>query len=496
MKATYLLAVLARFGISSSSLLFIIALMCSACGGGSDDGSSPPPVVVVAPGCVDQSRSRILASVDATITVNASINSGPAVPLIGFVHGIAAPSGADYDFPEDTKTRIAALKPSLWKVSDSRHFLKAKSFGAQIMYASSDEYFNYQPIYYPWNSTGTSSGIFDNWANFNANAVAILQQSLTQNQPIDYWGVINEPQFVQYSSIDQQRLLTTFNHGYHNFKDGHAEQKVVAPTTIGYTRVVMEPLLDYAVANNLYFDAIDWHELGTRPEDVVTHADDLRALLAARPSLGTPPIIIDEYASAEQHLLPGFNVAWFYYLEKAGVNRAARACWNVTDATSGGWSNCWDGLNGLFMKDNYTPQAVYWVHERYAQMLGRKLESISTVPNDVVALARSTAAESVTLGEIKVLVGRFVNDHKQSGAAAKNIAIQLEGLPASTTCLNIDVQRIPYLGPDVMSGDAPNAIPLSNLENVDKYTAAVVGGRVSAFLPAFRDRDAYYISFK
>jgi hypothetical protein len=471
-----------------------MALMCSACGGSAGAGGTPTAAGDAA--CTDQSGTRVLATIGASITVDASSVGPAAAPLIGFIHGIAAPSGADQDFPAETMARITALKPTLWKVSDSRHYLKAKSFGAQIMYASSDAYFNYQAIYYPWNNTGTASGTFDDWVNFDANATSVLQRSLTLAQPVDYWGVLNEPQFIQYTATDQQRMLATFKHGYHDFKDGHAEQKVVAPTTIGYSRSFMVPLLDDAVANGLTFDAIDWHELGTRPEDVVSHADDLRALLAARPGLGTPPIIIDEYASPAQHHLPGFAVAWFYYLEKAGVLRAARACWNMTDADSGMWSNCWDGLNGLFMKDNRTPQALYWVHERYAQMLGRKLDATSTAPRDVVALARSTASEPLAAGETQVLVGRFVHDNSQAGAAAKNISIQLQGLPASSTCLNIQVQRIPYLGPDVMSGANPTALPLAGPETVDSYTAKVLGGRVSAYLPAFRDRDAYYITFK
>ena len=454
------------------------------------------PGDAVEPGCTDQSASRVPAAVAATITIDAASNRGPAAPLIGFVHGIAAPSGADYDFPAETRARIAALKPTLCKVSDSRHYLKARSFGAQILFASSDAYFNYQPLYYPWNNTGTASGSFDNWANFDANARGLLQRSLTQAQPVDYWGIVNEPQFGRYSTTDQQRMLATFGHGYHSFKDGHPEQKVVAPTTIGYSHTVLQTLLDHAVANVLRFDAIDWHELGTRPEEVVAHAADLRALLAARPSLGMPPILIDEYASPEHHHLPGFAVAWFHYLELAGVHRAARACWNMSDAGNGLWSNCWDGLGGLFMKDNRTPQALYWVHERYAQMLGRKLASTSSAPGDVVALARSTAVDPLAAGEIKLLVGRFVKDIKQAGAAATSVAIQVDGLPPASTCQTIQVQRIPYPGPDVMSGTDPTAVPLSSPEGVDSYSAKVVGGRVTAYLPAFRDRDAYYITFR
>ncbi len=442
------------------------------------------------------SKERVLPSGVATITIDASSNDGPATPLIGFVHGIAAPSGADYDFPPETAARIAALKPTLWKVSDPRHYLKAKPFGAQIMYASSDQYFRYQEIYYPWNDTGTKSGRFDDWANFDANAISVLQRSLTWAQPVDYWGILNEPQFVHYAAADRKRLMQTYKHGYHDFKDGHPEQKVVAPTTIGYSHAVMKPFLDHAAASDLRFDAIDWHELGSRPEDVVDHANDLRALLAARPGLGSPPIIIDEYASAEQHHLPGFAVAWFYYLEQARVFRAARACWNMQDKANGIWSDCWDGLDGLFMKDNSTPQALYWVFERYAQMRGRKLNSTSSEPSDVVALARGASIGSQGTGEIMMLVGRFVSDSKHAGAAARDVVIHIEKLPLSSGNVHILVQHIPYLGPDVLTGSDPIAVPLARPEPAASRTVAVVRGQATIVLPAFQDRDAYYINVK
>ncbi|MBC7941201.1 MAG: hypothetical protein H7Z19_15845 [Chitinophagaceae bacterium] len=187
-------------------------------------------------------------------------------------------------------------------------------------------------------------------------------------------------------------------------------------------------------------------------------------------------------------------MAWFHYLEKAGVRHAVRACWNVTDPANGLWSNCWNGLNGLFMKDNRTPQALYWVFERYAQMLGRTLATTSTTPGDVVALARNTSSDAAAAGTTKVLIGRFVSDTTQASAAAKSIAVHLQGLPAATTRARIEIQRIPYLRPDVQSGPDTTAQPLQNVEVVDRYTAKVVGGKVSAYLPAFKDRDAYYLS--
>lgn len=424
---------------------------------------------------------------DETITVDAASNGGSPSPLIGFVHGIAAPSGPDEDFPAATQEKIAALAPGFWKVSDARHYKKARSFNADVMYASSDEFFDYAPLYYPWNEGGTAAGTFDDWVSFDANEHAVLQVSLSQGQPVSYWGILNEPQIIKYSPKDQARIVQTFGHGYHDFKDGHPEQRVTAPTTIGYSSTVMAALLDYAQSNGLVFDAYDWHELGTRPEDVVAHVADLRSLLQSRPSLGNPPVIIDEYASPEEHLLPGFAVAWFYYLEEAGVLRASRACWDVTDSQSGQWSDCWNGLDGLFMKDNITPQALYWVFERYSSMKDVRLTTATTAPGDVVALARSGG----TGGELRILAGRFVANLTAPAAAPKNVEIRVEHLSPPSGCVSVRIERIPYDGPDQAA--TPVAQPLMQPETVREYSAALQDGALIVDLTGFEDRDAYLV---
>ncbi|MBC7941202.1 MAG: hypothetical protein H7Z19_15850, partial [Chitinophagaceae bacterium] len=276
----------------------LAATVLAACGGssGSADGglpALPPPPAQAA--CDDQAASRVPARVDEQIGIDTAANLGPAAPLIGFIHGIAAPSGPDADFHAEAAARITALKPALWRVSDARHHAKAKALGAQqIMYSSADELFGYQPVYYPWNDSGTRSGSFDNWARFDANAANLLQRGLAPGQGVDYWVVLNEPPVSHYTDAERQQLLETYRHGWHNFKNGRPEQNVVGPTSLGFNALLIQSFLDYAAAQNLKYDAIDWHEIGTRPEDVVAHASEVRAMLAARPGLGTPAITISE----------------------------------------------------------------------------------------------------------------------------------------------------------------------------------------------------------
>jgi len=116
----------------------------------------------------------------------------------------------------------------------------------------------------------------------------------------------------------------------------------------------MEALLHLAESRELHIDAYGWHEFG-RPEQVADHVEDFRRLLKSHPKLASGPILIDEYQSEAQHLLPGFAVGWLYYLEQSGVQQAMRACWDLPKPSGGLFETCWTGLNGCSQKTRRRP---------------------------------------------------------------------------------------------------------------------------------------------
>lgn len=402
------------------------------------------------------------AGAEVSINVDYSKDGGSRKPVVGFVHGIGGASSSQRDFPPATKDKIAALQPSLWKVSDPEHYSIAKQYNPQIIIPPADTLYDYNPTPEPWEDWGA-------YENHFYNMVAAFKQ---RNQPVDYWNVWNEPQMLKYK--EPGLVAEAFKRGYQSIKSADPAAKVIAPSTIGFSDKVMAPFLEYAAKNNLIFDAYNWHEFG-RPELLPEHVRTMRALLARHPSLGNPPFIIDEFATPEQHLQPGFAVAWFYYLEAAGIELSARACWDVVDKRK--WSDCWDGLDGLFLKDNDTPQPLYWVFDAYSKLTGPRLATSSSDGKDAVALAAKSG------NGLSIIAGRFHDEKNVTGT--KTVNIILANLPKSSGAIHVTVYKIP--NPRL----TPHAMP--KLAKVYEGDAPLSSSSVSLPLKKFGDGEAYLL---
>jgi hypothetical protein len=253
--------------------------------------------------------------------------------------------------------------------------------------------------------------------------------------------------------------------------------------------------LDYMVAQHIHLDALSWHEVGARaspaenppdPQSVPIDVARARALVAARPQIGLPAIVINEYASVITHLIPGWAVGWISALEQAGVTAADRACWSLQAAPGQQAGNeCFDGgLDGLLVPGSGSPQAVYWVHRAYAQMTGTKVDTSSP---DAAVSAFATRDGASTLS---VIVGR----HASCTPAVRPVCPQ----PASATpppaamelrvmvpwpAARVTVQRIPNQ-PDAMAS-APSVVT----EQLGSSAGVLV-----VSLPSVADGDAYSLT--
>jgi len=408
---------------------------------------TPPPV---------QAGEQITVSISYK-----SVRSNDSKPVIGFVHGIAGASSASDDFPQATKDKIVALKPALWKVSDPTHYQIAKQYSPRIIVPPADTLYGYDPMPEPWKD----------WAKYERHFSSLVMQSLQHNAPVDYWNIWNEPQFGKYEN--PALVAEGFKRGYQAIKSADPTAKVIGPSTIGFSDKIMASFLDYADKNSLKFDAYNWHEFG-RPEALPEHVKTMRALLAKHPSLGQPPFIIDEFATPEQHLQPGFAVAWFYYLEEADIKLSARACWDVEDSQK--WSDCWNGLDGLFLKDNLTPQPLYWVFKTYSELNGSRIVTSSSDAKDTVALASKSDSTFSTI------IGRFNNE--KTPTSVRRVTVNLSELPA--TKMHVVVYRIP--NPD----KTPKALP----QPLKIYEGDVVirAGSANLLIEQFKDGDAYILN--
>lgn len=235
-------------------------------------------------------------------------------------------------------------------------------------------------------------------------------------------------------------------------------------------------------------DAIAWHEndLAPRPDQFAAGATveqpdgieadvaTLRRLVAARPTLGHPAILINEYGDPQLSAAPGWDVGRLAALEAAGVTEANRSCFNT----------CGDGsLDGLLAGDGSTPLAGYWVYASYASLSGRRIP-VTTTFGDVTGLGTRDAD-----GTVQVLIGRHQGCGVSGGPsgpacapAAVPVTVRLETASAAATVTEATIPMTPAPLPAPVSGPA--------------QPVAVHGGTVSVATPSLDDGDAVLITIR
>jgi hypothetical protein len=326
----------------------------------------------------------------------------------------------------------------------------------------------------------------------------------SNHQQVDYWQIQNEPDGdVGGQRATPTQALDVFQAGVDAVRSVDSAARIVGPALAAYndqpamsTTLDMVTFLNYVVAHNIRLEAVSWHEVGAAanavdlspdPQSVVTHVQSLRRLLAARPSLGQPAIFINEYASAAEHLIPGWDVAWIGALEAAGVTQANRSCWHQMDGSGHLVGECNKGsLDGLFIPGTGLPEAGYQVHLAYAKMLGSRVAASSTDAAVTAVATRDDRAQTMT-----ALLGR----HQSCTAAVRVDCTQ----PASATPPPEDVQvtvAVPWTARNfhVTLQRIPNqpgavAAPVTVLQ-----TTVPGPGPVSLTVPGFADGDAYVVA--
>ena len=424
-------------------------------------------------------------SVDATTT-----NGGAQRRASGFLHSLG---------PITDPAVVDALAPRHWRVSavwnGGAGPQLAADHGATITYLLSDDWRQ---------ATNTGSGAAEPWADWGAYAdwvTSRVQAVQGSGIPVEYWEIQNEPGGPDYypagvtPTVDQ--LLEQHKVAYQAIKAADPAAKVVAPSLNQYSdqpgvaagALDLRTFLDYAVFQNLKFDAISFHDIeyshrpdeyaadswGMQPDQLNRSVARLRALLAERPSLGTPAILVNEIGDPTTIGLPGWDVGRLTAVEQANVDQANRTCWGT----------CGDGwLDGLLANDGQTPYPGYWVYAFYAAMNGERAQVTTT--NMFV-----TAFATVASDGVRVLVGRH------EGCAPQ---IQGPNCPNQPTLSPGDVTvriKVPYSGNvDVTTAAIPAAAaPLAG--PVDGTTTTVTvnpDGTIDVTLPGVGDGDAWQVT--
>jgi hypothetical protein len=341
----------------------------------------------------------------ACVSVDATGGSGSATRRgAGFLHSIGP--GTDLNV-------VAPLQPKQWRVATINRATPpyAAATGARLTELLSDDW---------WEATSAgqsgASAPWADWNHYSAFVTNMVNWIKASGITIEYWDVQNEPTSPGYyapgvaPTVDL--LLQQFKVAYQAIKAADPNAKVVAPSLENWSDhsdqspvpLDMRTFLDFAVLNGLKFDAISYHDIayfhrvdeyardwwGMQPDEVNRSVDGLRKLIADRPSLGNPAILVNEYGDPYTSALPGWSLGRIAALEAANVDEANRAC----------WSTCGDGyLDGLLAGDGHTTTPDYWVYAFYASMTGKRVP-VTTTASSVTAFA---AVES---GTVRVLAGR------------------------------------------------------------------------------------------
>jgi hypothetical protein len=383
-------------------------------------GCDPPP----RPACRDaRDGGREVLRVDVGQRLGAIIMPN------GYLHG--SQEGA----PLTDLERVRDLGPHSWRTASTSEHEVYADIAEEITYVIPDDFDA---------ASGGGQGTGKPYADFAAydRFVSDLVTRLADDGPrVDYWDLGAEPNWSFPGTPAQWRA--TVVHTIEAVRGADPNAKIVGPSVgaamgeDGLDITLVTDFIDFIADEQLTIDAVSWHEFNL-PDELEDHLDLVRAHMRER--LGTElPIHINEYGSPKDFLVPAWNLAWFATFEKAQVASANRACWAVSKPF-GSWNSCWVGLGGLFLEDNETPQAPYWVHRGYARMADDERVSADG-EGKLVALA-SVADD----GDITILVGRRDRMECRGGPARVTVAVESVGVGARA---RVVADLIPEQGPSV-----------------------------------------------
>jgi hypothetical protein len=422
-----------------------------------------------------------------SIFIDVNSNNGILKLNNGFLHG------RDENSPNLNETLINALKPEEWRLYKANSYAIATRHNANITYGLSD--------HYGWNQGGfPNANPWENWSYYETFILYVMQyyDNYFPDYPVEYYDIWNEPDHPYFWHGTYEQLLELFYRTYNIIKSYNPNAKVVGPSISwfrpGYPGVkgIIDFLVDLDKIYGVRLDAISWHENGgiwadTKPEDIPYRAQYLRLKIQENfPSDYNPELHVNEYIGAQVHLSPGWNVGFLKYLEVANVDKAMRACWYTYSLDPYTYcSDCWYGLNGMFMSDGQTPQRAYWVQYTHSQMEGNiKLDVVDSNENTNAIVVRN-----VTSNQIQILLGRYFKNFPGDVSIfignysfyKDEVHVKIEIVPNDPTFYNDPPQMIPMPdGPILLSNDTIQinndeiSLLLANVEDGDAYIITII----------------------
>lgn len=428
------------------------------------------------------SQSAVHAA-DYTVTVDAGQNKPLTEFMQGYLHGFQPTETLD-------STLVGTnLQPEFWRLGFGGwdKYPKIAPFGPRVTMVISDMYADAKGGY-------SNAKPWLNWTEWEQFCAAQVSLSISQGKPVEYWDVWNEPDTSQYWSGTWAQLLETYQRAYDAIKSVDPDAKVIGPGTTEFAHPFdtnnSKNIADFVYElsrppYNVRLDAVSWHELGSLPSSLPSHAQLLRDFFAD-PTYFSPAYVtelhVNEYSQPNNTQIPGWIVGWLYYAEQADLDWFSRACWNMWENIFFSYSNCLQGLNGVFMRDLVTPQQPYYVYKTYADVAAGTRIVTSSTNAEVNALASKFDANSKVLAMVGV--------HNKSGASS--VDVQFTNFPYSSTGATVTVRKLVNnnvldggQNPKAQAGVAPTVTFSGNV--------AISGGAFTVNINPFANGEMYVI---
>ena len=332
----------------------------------------------------------------------------------------------------------------------------------------------------------------------------IVKYARHMGLPVDYWECYNEPPMLNSDRPETQGLRDGGGYGfqgteeeffaawdvsYKAIRDAYPEARIVGPSYGTANALTMEDFLAHCKAKGQTLDVVSWHPFvwgieeltqGFRdPGEMVSYdwmhknIEEVRELVESKyPELSVQEYHIDEWGGSLGELSAGGNIASLYYLDQAGVDRAAKS-----HATPHGLAELLVGLK--------TPRHSYWAWVAYARQDGGKRLVTETNDRCVVALASRHDADRT----VRAVVGRarrYAKQHDKIPALPPvKTSIDFQGLPLSGKAEVTILHLGPENGP-LWEGDLDGRTGKKNM--------SVANGQLTVVLDRVLEEEVYSIT--